>query len=400
MIPRRRLPLAWSDLRVLGSRTKDPAGTIAAFEDAIAAYLGRRHVMAVASGRDALGLILDALGLGRGDEIIVPAYTLAELLPLLQRRGLVCVPADIDPLTFNVTAASIVPRIGPRTRAILVLHQAGAPCDISPIVALAHRHGLPLIEDCAHAAGARVRCGDETKAVGSFGHAAFFSLEANKAISAFGGGLVVTDDDALARRIRTMIAGRPRRRWPVARKYLLRCIEEIAVRSPLYGPTARFLFAPQRAAAFEARYRRAHEGIRVPGAFTDLQARWALPRLERLDRRNALLNGLAREICAGLPKDFVPQQRDRHGDPAFYQLLVRVPGDVVALRHAAHRHGIDLAIRSEILDDCASLLGYRDCPVTAEVFRDTLAIPCWEGMGHRTVTRLLDGLDTAWRTCR
>jgi len=153
------------------------------------------HALATASGRDALDLILDGLGLRAGDELIVPAYTLGELLPLIAARGIVAVPADTDPASLNVTPDSVARRLGPRTRAVLVVHLLGAPCDIRAICALADEHGVPVIEDCAHALGARIDGGS----VGAFGRAALFSLEATKPVAAFGGWRV-RDDGRRARR--------------------------------------------------------------------------------------------------------------------------------------------------------------------------------------------------------
>ena len=95
----------------------------------MARWLGCRYVLATGSGRHALLLILDALGLEAGDEVVIPGYTLGELLPLLRGRGLELVPADVDPATFNVTPASVAACLGPRTRAILAVHLFGAPCD-------------------------------------------------------------------------------------------------------------------------------------------------------------------------------------------------------------------------------------------------------------------------------
>lgn len=401
MIPRRRLPVSGADAaaawrtiarpRVAAATETAEAAEIAAFEHEFAARMEVPHAVAVASGRDALCLIIDALGLLPGDEIVVPAYTLGELLPLLAERGLKSVPADIDPASFNVTVASVQARLGPRTRAILALHELGAPCDIVALAALAAQHGLALIEDCAHAPGATVA----GRPVGGFGTAALFSLEASKALAAFGGGVVTTRDTALAARIRTRIAQRPRRRWPVLRKYLLKMVEEFGVRSPLYGLAARLLFTPRRAGAFESLYRRANQRIRVPHAFAGVQARWARRRLHELDARHARLNRLWELFAANLPQGFEAQVRDRCGRPAFYNFVARYAGDGAALRQAAQRRGLDLGIGGEVMDDCARLLGYDDCPGAATAFRQAVLIPCWDGMDERTARRVLERLCAA-----
>jgi dTDP-4-amino-4,6-dideoxygalactose transaminase len=217
------------------------------------------HARATASGREALGLILDALGLGPGDELIIPAYTLGELLPLLQGKGLTLVPADIDPETFNMTPETVAACLSPHTR------------------------GVPLIEDCAHATGASVA----GRAVGSFGQAALFSLEPTKPVGAFGGGVLTTADTHLVAEVDRVMARRRQRQWPAMRKALVKWAEEVMVRSPLYGPVARRLFAEDSAERFDAFYRRANARTRSTAEkFSAYQAAVAGPQLDRLDERN------------------------------------------------------------------------------------------------------------------
>lgn len=395
MIPRRRLPLNCADAALaLASLSRSDAQSAAAimeFEAAFAARMQVPHAIATSSGRDALCLIVDALGLAVGDEIIVPAYTLGELLPLLAARGLTCVPADIDPATFNITVDSVRQRIGPRTRALLALHELGAPCDVLALNMLAERHGIALIEDCAHAPGASVA----GRPVGGIGTAALFSLEANKALCAFGGGVVTTRDGMLAARIRAAIATRPRRRGPALRKYVFKMIEEVGVRSPLYALAARLLFAPRRAGAFEAFYRRANQRMRLPDAFSGVQACWALRRLDALEARNDRLAPPWELFAKNLPQGFIPQTRDSFGMPVFYNFVARFTGDVGALRQAAQRRGLDLGIGGEVMDDCARLLGYADCPGAALAFRQAVLIPCWDGMDDRTARLVLARLAAA-----
>ncbi|MDZ4253051.1 MAG: DegT/DnrJ/EryC1/StrS family aminotransferase, partial [Sulfuritalea sp.] len=169
MIPRRRIDIGWADLGdLLGGVGDSPlaaAARVRTFENQAAALLGGLWVRATASGRDALDLILDGLGIGAGDELVVPAYTLGELIVRLQGRGLRPVAADVDVDSFAVTPQSVARAIGPRTRAVVALHVFGAPCDIRGIAAVAAQHGLPLIEDCAHAVGARI----DGRPAGSFG---------------------------------------------------------------------------------------------------------------------------------------------------------------------------------------------------------------------------------------
>lgn len=400
MIPRRRIPIAGRDLRDIIAapfvpRVQD-AADVAAFEAAFGASAGCGHAVATASGRDALLLILDALRPGPGAEIVVPAYTLGELLPLIAAQGLRCVAADIDATTLNVTAASVAARITPQTGAILVDHLFGAPCDIAALASLAARHGLPLIEDCAHAAGAVA----DGKPVGSFGQAALFSLEVGKGVPTFGGGMLTTSDARIAEHARTAVARHHRLRGPAMRKAALKCVEELAVRSPLYALAARLMFGGS-GGGFERAYRRAHDRLRPPAlAYSGLQARIGLRRLATLDARNRRLNTLWEELAQALPPGFTPLRRDRHGRPAFYNFAARYDGDIVRLRRAAQNHGLDLAIGSEVMDDCAALLGQTDCPVAAAAFAAMVQVPLHDGLGCDGPRRVAEKLAAAARQCR
>ena len=400
MIPRRRIPLAGSDLRDIVAAPFVPrrqdAADIAAFEQAFRQRAGCAHAIATASGREALLLILDALGLGRGDEIIVPAYTLGELLPLIAAQGMRCVAADIDAATLNVTVASVGASITPRTGAILVDHLFGAPCDIGALTQLAARRGLPLIEDCAHAAGATA----DGRPVGSFGQAALFSLEVSKGVATFGGGVLTTSNEQLAAHARHAVAARLRHPGPAMRKAALKCVEELAVRSPLYALAARLMFGAG-GGRFERAYRRAHDRLRLPTlGYSGMQARIGLRRLAALDARNRRLNGLWRELAQALPPEFEPLLRDRHGSPAFYNFAARYAGYIVSLRRAAQGQGLDLAIGSEIMDDCAALLGQADCPAAAAAYASMIQVPLHDGIGKDGPRRVAARLAAAARRCR
>lgn len=399
MIPRRRIPIAGRDLGDIitapfASRTQDSAD-IATFEAAFRQRTGCAHAIATASGREALLLIVDALRLGPGDEMIVPAYTLGELLPLIAARGIRCVAADIDPATLNVTVAGVGARITPNTGAILVDHLFGAPCDIVGLAQLAARHGLPLIEDCAHAAGALA----DGKPVGGFGAAALFSLEVSKGVATFGGGMLTTSNSQIADQARQVVATRLRHPGPAMRKAALKCIEEMAVRSPLYALAARLMFAG-KSGGFERAYRRAHDQMRQPThGYSGMQARIGLRRLDLLDARNRRFNAMWQELAQDLPPGFTAPQRDCHGSPAFYNFAARYDGDIACLRRAAQRQGLDLAIRGEVMDDCAALLGQADCPHAAAAFASMVQIPLHDGLGSGGPRRIAIKLAAAAKQC-
>jgi dTDP-4-amino-4,6-dideoxygalactose transaminase len=172
------------------------------FEAEFAAHLGARHCVGVANGTDALTIALRALGVGPGDEVVVPALTFYATAEAVVNAGATPVFCDVDEDTFTVTAATAEPAIGKRTKALLPVHLYGNPAPMGELTRLAEAHGLRLLGDAAQAAGAKL----DGKAAGALGDAATFSFFPSKNLGGFGdGGALVTDDDevaATARRLR------------------------------------------------------------------------------------------------------------------------------------------------------------------------------------------------------
>ena len=161
-----------------------------------AASLGVAHAVPCSSGSAAVHAAVAALNPEPGDEFVTTSITdMGALTPILF-QGAIPVFADVDPRTGNVTAETLAARITPRTRALVATHLFGSPCDMTAVMAVAEKHNLPVIEDCAQAFGATHR----GKAVGSFGALGCFSLQQGKHVTVGEGGLVVSNDAALARR--------------------------------------------------------------------------------------------------------------------------------------------------------------------------------------------------------
>jgi dTDP-4-amino-4,6-dideoxygalactose transaminase len=166
------------------------------FASAFAAAHDARHAFAVANGTIAIEIALEAAGLRPGDEVIVPAYTFeASAAPVL-RLGAVPVFVDVLPDTYCLDPGAAEAALTPRTRAVLPVHLAMCMADMDAVGALAAKHGLSVIEDCAHAHGAKWK----NKGAGSLGHAGAFSLQTSKLLTAGEGGIVTTSDDLIAER--------------------------------------------------------------------------------------------------------------------------------------------------------------------------------------------------------
>ncbi|CAA9288152.1 MAG: Aminotransferase, DegT/DnrJ/EryC1/StrS family, partial [uncultured Chloroflexia bacterium] len=190
---------AWHE--VSGSARFVGGPAVEAFEAAWAGYCGTRHCVGVGSGTAALELTLAALGIGPGDEVIVPANSFIATAAAVAAVGATPVFADVDPATLLLTAETINPQLTPRTAAVMVVHLYGQPADMDAINALAARAGICVIEDAAQAHGASWR----DRPAGGLSRAGCFSFYPGKNLGAFGdAGAVVTNDAALADRIRAM----------------------------------------------------------------------------------------------------------------------------------------------------------------------------------------------------
>jgi dTDP-4-amino-4,6-dideoxygalactose transaminase len=174
---------------------------VAAFEREFSAYCGAGHGIGVNSGTDALILALRALNIGAGDEVITVSHTAVATVAAIVAAGAQPVLVDIDPATFTIDPAAVERAVGPRTRAIIPVHLYGLPADMDAIMAIAGRHGLKVIEDCAQATGARYH----GRRVGSIGQVGCFSFYPTKNLGAIGdGGMIVTNDAELAERVRKL----------------------------------------------------------------------------------------------------------------------------------------------------------------------------------------------------
>jgi len=173
---------------------------LAEFETAFTLLTGVEHAVAVSSGTASLHLAMLALGIGAGDEVIVPSFTFIAAANAIRYVGATPVFADIDSVTLNLSPAAVERAINSRTRAIVAVHTFGIPANMPALVALAGRHHLALIEDACEALGATI----DSQPIGSFGDIAVFAFYPNKQITTGEGGMIVTRDAGLASHMRSL----------------------------------------------------------------------------------------------------------------------------------------------------------------------------------------------------
>ncbi len=187
--------------RVLDSGWYILGEEVDSFENEYASYCDAKHCVSVANGLDALHLALLALGVGAGDEVIVPSNTYIATWLAVSQCGATPIPIEPDAATYNIDPARIEAAITPRTKVILPVHLYGQPCDIDPILEIARKYGLKVLEDGAQAHGARYK----GRRLGAHGDMVAWSFYPGKNLGAFGdGGAITTDDAELADRIRVL----------------------------------------------------------------------------------------------------------------------------------------------------------------------------------------------------
>jgi dTDP-4-amino-4,6-dideoxygalactose transaminase len=315
---------------------------VAGLESEIAEYCGAAHAVGCASGTDALLLPLMAIDLGPGDEVVTTPYTFFATGGSIWRTGARPVFVDIEPDTFNIDPAAIEAAITERTKAIIPVHLYGQAADMDPIREIAARRGLMVLEDAAQAIGAAYH----GRRAGTLGTVAAFSFYPSKNLGGFGdGGMVATDDPALARRIaRLRVHG-------MEPKYNH---HEVGLNSRLDA---------LQAAVLRVKLRHLDE--------------WTTARREVADRYRELFASHGLEEMVQLPIE-------RPGNFHVYnQFVVRVPG---AIRDDMRRFLTDRKIGTEIyypiplhLQPCFASLGYRmgDFPRTEAASRETIALPIY-----------------------
>jgi dTDP-4-amino-4,6-dideoxygalactose transaminase len=331
---------------------------IAQFEDAFARRAGSGHAVSASYGRMAFYYILKALDLPRGSEIILPALTFWVVPALAQVAGLKVVFADVDPSTFTLDPASLERAITPATRAVVPTHLYGLPCDMDAIMAIARRHDLRVIEDCAHALGATYK----GRPVGTIGDAGFFSFQTLKPLNCYGGGMALVADAAVAARVRALA---DRERWPdekrVQNRLLVGRVQRILIKPWVFSISAfPILWVSSLIGANPDVY--LWEEIRaldpLPDVYTErfpnVQAAIGLAALDELDEWTERTRRHARvmdQALGDLPGIFVPKApADR--THVYYQYCVYGPQrDELVVKCV--RRGID--IETLHVDVCSDL---------------------------------------------
>lgn len=341
--------------RVLASGQYILGPEVEAFEAELAAYCGAAHGVGLANGLDALHLALRAMDVGPGDEVIVPSNTYIATWLAVSQCGATPVPVEPDPATHNIDPARIEAAITPRTRVILPVHLYGQPVDLDPILAIARKHGLRVLEDAAQAHGARYK----GRRIGGHGDAVAWSFYPGKNLGALGdGGAVTTDDAQIADRLRVLRN---------------------------YGSRVKYV---NEAQGWNSR-------------LDPLQAAVLRVKLAHLDDCNTRRSGIARQYLHGLADSGLrlPQVPD-WAEPAWHLFVVRTPQRDDLQRHLAEA-GIGTLIHYPIpphRQQAYAGLGFAQdaFPIANRLADEVLSLP----MGPHQSTSATSGVIAAVRAPR
>ena len=335
-------------LRVLRSGWYVLGPEVESFEQAFAAYVGRKYCIGVGSGLDALTLSVRALGIGAGDEVIVPANTYIATVLAITANG--ATPVFVEPDDgFTLDPARIEAAITPKTRAIMVVHLYGQAAQMDVICRIAKAHGLRLVEDCAQSHGAKFS-GTMT---GAFGDAGCFSFYPTKNLGAFGdAGAVVTDDEELAGTLRML------RNYGSEKKYY----------NKLVGVNSRL---------------------------DELQAALLRTKLSHLKELNAERERIAAAYLSGIqnPAIRLPKQRE-NANHVWHQFVIETE-DRDGFQQYLADHDIQTVIHYPIpphLAECYQYLGCKegDFPITEHMAKTVLSLPMFNGMKEEEVRYVIE----------
>ena len=369
---------------------------IAAFEEEFARFLGGGHVSAVSTeyGRMGLYFILKALDLPAGSEIIVPALTFWVVPEITRVAGLTPVFVDIDPTTFTMSPEAAERAITPNTRAILPTHLYGMACDLDPILALAKRHHLKVVEDCAHSLGARYK----GRMVGTDGDASFFSFQAFKPLNTFGGGLTWVRDADVARRVRELADAEE---WPREKRVesILRSgyLQYTFIRPKVFTwslfpvwwaaswtdwkPEQRLWEDVRRLDPFPPHYR---------GRFSNVQAaigRAGLARMPEFIERTRRHAQRLDELLGDVPGVTVPRIPDGRTH-VYYQYCAYVPDSKDLVRRCIRR-GVDVAPMHVDVCTQMDLFAWQGPPAPgAEKAMTAVQVPVYESLSDEEIERV------------
>lgn len=374
------------------------------FEREFASYIGAKHAIMTPSARYAFYLILQAMGIGPGDEVIIPGLTFFAIPSMAVTAGVKPVFADIGLTTHVLDPAAFEAAITPKTKAVVPTHLYGTPCDMDAIVAIAKKHGIKVIEDCAQSTGAKYK----HVRVGNLGDAAYYTFGLTKNITTLSGAMITTNDDAVAAYVRKEIDSSSPADFKKAAKEAVTGVAMMVATNPLLYPftlhqairVGNFLGKDpihDRFGEPEVLYAEVPKSFRTskPRA---VQAAVGMKQIERIEALNGarVRNGRALdEQLANVPGLTVPTYPEG-AEPIYMSFVVHHPKRDQLMR-ALLRRGVDTTIG--YMNDCSDHKLFpsfrRPCPNAARVKREQLHIPVHPNLDKKDLAHMVEAVRSA-----
>lgn len=378
---------------------------VEAFESRFASYIGAKHGVMVPSARYGLFLLLNGLGIGEGDEVIVPGLTYFAIPAMIELAGAKPVFADIGLQSHVLDPESFREAITERTRAVIPTHLFGTPCDMDAINEIAAEHGIEVIEDCAQSTGARYK-GEK---VGSIGGHAYYTFGLTKNITTLSGAMVTTDDDAVANHIReTINASGKANVWKAAKEAMTGCAMFVATHPLMYWWTVHPAIVFGNAMGKDPIHERFGEEERtydsVPDSYQNqakalrIQAAVGLKQLDRIESLNGARIRNGRALDSGLahvPGLGVPEYPEG-AEPIYMSFVVHHPNRD-ALAAALRNRGVDTTTgyMNDLSDHPLFSAHKRPCPNAAKAMSELLHIPVHPNLRQAEVDHMIESVRAA-----
>jgi dTDP-4-amino-4,6-dideoxygalactose transaminase len=386
------------------ARPPEDAPAVRAFEDKFASFIGARHAIMTPSARYAFYLLLQAMGIGPEDEVVIPGLTYFAIPSIAVTAGVRPVFADVGLRTHVLDPEAFEAAITPRTKAVVPTHLYGTPCDMDAIVSIARRHGIRVIEDCAQSTGARYR----GKRVGGLGDAAYYTFGLTKNITTLSGAMITTDDDAVAAYCREQIdTSTPATLEKAAREAVTGLAMMVATNPLVYPLTLHPVIRAGNALGKDPIHDRFGEPEvlyeKIPSSFRTsrpraVQGAVGVKQLERIEALNGarIRNGRwLDEHLANVPGLVTPEYPEG-AEPIYMSFVAHHPRRD-ALMKALLKRGVDTT--TGYMNDCSDheLFGAfrRPCPNAAQIKREQVHLPVHPSLDPKDLAHMAEAVRSA-----
>ncbi len=396
---------AFVSARTLLRKPADPE-VVADFERTFARFIGAKHAVMTPSARYAFYLILRALGIEAGDEVVVPALTYFAIPSMAAAVGIRPVFADVGLRTHVLDPAAFEAAITPKTKAVVPTHLYGTPCDMEPIVAIARKHGLKVIEDCAQSTGARYK----GVRAGNLGDVSYYTFGLTKNITTLSGAMITTNDDAVAAHVRAAMEATTYGPMERAAKEAMTGLAMMFATHPyLYPWTLHPAIVLGNKLGSDPLHERFGEAeVRYDGVPTSfqkarpraVQAAVGLKQLERIEALNGarIRNGRALDDALANVAGILTPEYPAGAEPIYMSFVIHHPRRA-ELMAALRRRGVDTTVG--YMSDCSDHVLFpehrRPQPNAAVIVRDQLHLPVHPRMDDRDTRHIAEAVRQAVR---